>query len=944
MIASDDPRDSLPTVPTDVVTAAQLPPDADLNSLPLPGPPQLPTVPPITRPLFLLIDDEKSYLDAVEAFHGATELHKHAQLDTWHYQHDTEPALSSHIAERLKAPPGIDALVVDLNLRGSGGDSGGLDLIQRLRKVCPELTYIPAVIMTAAADPDRQALAFDQQVEDYVIKVEGGRADSNAIVGGLLSHRLIIDLPHWRQQAEERFWLDLNKEVSEHLSAQLDVYEVCRLVGKKLETHFRACAVCIRERSDGLLYLLGGSDRLQIGARPVREKDLPYIEKLLNAPSAGLVTRFDRLADADVGSGVGKAALGLRALVAVLRMGRETLGYLVIYRNMEAPPFRRLDEGLAGLLAQQLSAALYGRRRVEALESRQKRLAEALDAFARAEGERDILRELSHALHDTLNTRPGSPIGKTTVRSLKPGTDELQRFADPLGMKAPLHASRVVTLRDAENWTVARAAAEGKPFRRGDLAADTPGHTATAPGIRSNLTVPIKSQDVLVGVANLESQLPFAYTDGDEAFSVSLCGSAADAMIRIRSQRFALGIATELNALVSSSGRRSSDNLLATAVQLLFDYTGYAELLYLVRSPDDQPWEVRRVFGRKGVALSDVRLDSWRQDTNKNWAKTFVAVVIAQDAGEVRYTNKADEIAIDDQPRSDGTRSRAEAVLLLRPAAREPASAALVLLFMHPEALSRAQLDMLDRFGRLLGGLLERQVRIGQLMDANAIAQQNARLGEGFHFQRHAMRNKLVAIRNLARDLGKPGKDPLEIQADILERVSAADRDVARGRNLVKVPEPRQVRLEDIWEKLRAEYASLASQANTTILSGDFTVPAVYTDPDVLEAILGLLVENAVLHAGGSSGRSVTVRARSRAIRGKVAIAIADDGKGLARTVREKLFEPGITTKSDSTGVGLFLSHGRARELGGELSLLDSDQRGTAFELLLPIRVSGDGR
>lgn len=943
MMDSNDPRDALPPVPTDAaVSNASAAASVSLASLPLATPPPLSAAASDVPPRFLLIDDEADFLASVAVFHRHTELQHHAQLDTWLYRDGTEADLVAHVRQRLREKPGVDALVVGLNLRGGGGSGGGLDLIRRLREQCPELLYVPAVIMTASLDPDRQAAAFDQQVEDYIIKVGGGRVEAAEVIGGLLSHRLITDLPHWRLRAEERFWLDLNEEVSNRLARGEEIYSVCQVVGEQLECHLKVSGVYLRERADGLLRLRGGSDLLGIGRHPLREAEMPFIADLLGPKRVKLVSRFDCLTDALTGPGIGRSAVGLRAMVALLRTGGEPLGYIAIYRRADAMPFRRLDEGFVGMLAQRLGAALSSRRQVEALESRQGRLARALEQFARAEDEKDVFRDLANALHEALNQPAGFPPGKTTIRRLRPGTDELPLIVGPLGMNATKHADETVTLRDSEQWTVARAAAGGRTIRRGDITEATFGFKATADGIRSHLTVPIESQGVLVGVANLESPLSQAFTQGDEDFAQSLCASAADAMIRIRSQRFALGIATELDAVVTRPNQQS-DALLAQAVRLLFEYTGYAELLYLVQAADEQLWEVQQVFGRRGERLSAARLEKWQLDLAENWGRSYTSMVIAAGPETAQYTTDASLLNEDRQARGAGQQTLAMAVLLLRPDVRQPATAALGLLFVHPSALSRAQLDMLDRFGRLLGALLERQLRLGQLLDENVIAQQNARMGQAFHFQRHAMRNKLVAIRNLALDLGKPDKDMQETRAKILERVSAADRDVARGRNLIKLPEARRVHLPDSWERLRVEFASLAEAGNCSILPGDFAVEDVWADPDVLESILELLIENTILHAGDGSGRTITVRASSRQQDGKVVITICDDGKGLARGVRGRLFEPGISTKPDSTGVGLYLSRARARELGGDLVHDVSARAGTTWMLHLPPVVRGNG-
>lgn len=78
---------------------------------------------------------------------------------------------------------------------------------------------------------------------------------------------------------------------------------------------------------------------------------------------------------------------------------------------------------------------------------------------------------------------------------------------------------------------------------------------------------------------------------------------------------------------------------------------------------------------------------------------------------------------------------------------------------------------------------------------------------------------------------------------------------------------------------------------------------------------------------------------------GAVALRVSDNGPGIAAEVRDRLFEPFITTKPGGTGLGLPVVH-RAIEAHRGVVFLDSDASGTRFTVLLPHRqpdsVSGD--
>jgi len=67
-------------------------------------------------------------------------------------------------------------------------------------------------------------------------------------------------------------------------------------------------------------------------------------------------------------------------------------------------------------------------------------------------------------------------------------------------------------------------------------------------------------------------------------------------------------------------------------------------------------------------------------------------------------------------------------------------------------------------------------------------------------------------------------------------------------------------------------------------------------------------------------------------------VRIADAGRGIPPRVRAALFRPGQSTKPGGTGLGLAISHLLARQIGAELTLRETGERGTTFEVVLPRR------
>ncbi len=68
-------------------------------------------------------------------------------------------------------------------------------------------------------------------------------------------------------------------------------------------------------------------------------------------------------------------------------------------------------------------------------------------------------------------------------------------------------------------------------------------------------------------------------------------------------------------------------------------------------------------------------------------------------------------------------------------------------------------------------------------------------------------------------------------------------------------------------------------------------------------------------------------------------LAVKDTGTGIPREMQAQIFEPFFTTKTPETGTGLGLSivYSIVRDCGGAISLVSAADRGTTFEVLLPV-------
>lgn len=102
------------------------------------------------------------------------------------------------------------------------------------------------------------------------------------------------------------------------------------------------------------------------------------------------------------------------------------------------------------------------------------------------------------------------------------------------------------------------------------------------------------------------------------------------------------------------------------------------------------------------------------------------------------------------------------------------------------------------------------------------------------------------------------------------------------------------------------------------------------------EALAGALI-NLVANALAAAGPSARVAIRVRTRPGTVDIAVSDNGPGVPVSLRERIFEPFYTSRSDGTGLGLAVVRSVAEAHGGSVRVDENVVPGACFVVSLPL-------
>lgn len=153
---------------------------------------------------------------------------------------------------------------------------------------------------------------------------------------------------------------------------------------------------------------------------------------------------------------------------------------------------------------------------------------------------------------------------------------------------------------------------------------------------------------------------------------------------------------------------------------------------------------------------------------------------------------------------------------------------------------------------------------------------------------------------------------------------------------------PRETDLALLVREIAAEHAAAAEASGHRFdVEPNGAVPPVRTDPDRVRQIVGNLISNAVKYtpAGGRVVVHSTVRGDGHGRRWAV-IEVRDSGPGIPVDKRETIFDEFSRLEPSSApgaGLGLAIARRLARLLGGNVTIENATEGGSAFLLWLPV-------
>jgi two-component system, NtrC family, nitrogen regulation sensor histidine kinase NtrY len=241
----------------------------------------------------------------------------------------------------------------------------------------------------------------------------------------------------------------------------------------------------------------------------------------------------------------------------------------------------------------------------------------------------------------------------------------------------------------------------------------------------------------------------------------------------------------------------------------------------------------------------------------------------------------------------------------------------------------------------------ENQTEIGKVLvfdDLTAVlgAQRAAAWTEVARRIAHEIKNPLTPIKLSAERLQKKFGEQIKDEAfndcirRIIDQVESLKNLVNEFNQFARLPKSNPVSAS--LNKIIGDALVLFQNVGGTLeFKADDSIPAFIFDPDQMQRIINNLVDNALSAIHGRTDGRIVIQTQYDNVLKIARIEVQDNGPGIPSNLRERIFEPYVTTKEHGTGLGLAIVKRMVEDHQGFIRAISDGRSETKFVIELPV-------
>jgi len=666
---------------------------------------------------------------------------------------------------------------------------------------------------------------------------------------------------------------------------------------------------------------------------------------------------------------VGAGERVLSELAVPVKIGRRIPGVLNV-ESKKLAAFNENDEKLLEILASHAATAIVNLKR--------RKILSALNEFGRSLNRAKNMNEIYKLTLDAMEKILGFEYASILMVKEKILCLVARRgYSKILSLKLPL---------DGEKGITVKAAKTGQTVLVPDTSKEE-AYVKGGEGIRSELAVPIKEGNKVLGVLNVESKKIVAFDEEDGELLETLASHAATAISNLKRQEKLKIISKKLtNLMISSTEIMHAEDMhqrlrvIAKAIQNF----GWRRVVISLRDENLEGTdlvtagltkeEVKLLLERK--ALGHV----WRERLgpkferfkigefyylpwNDPWIREYVhhvppgtgldeattyAGVPSQLSPEEMFDWHPQDMLYAPLRTPEG---RIVGILSMDDPldGRMPTRESLtpLELFLHQAAITienvqlieslREARKQLEVYAEQLEQKVEERTReLKKSQEQLLRAQRLAVIGELAGMVGHDLRNPLTSIAGAEYYLKK--RLSLEANHKIKEMLELIEKNIAYSNKIINdlLDYSKDIELEQkerTPKSITKEALSLVeTPKNVRIIDLTESKPEIKLDAEKIKRAFINIIKNAI----EAMPRGGTLSIKSRRLNGCLEFSFSDTGVGMSKRTLEKLWTPLFTTKAKGMGFGLSICKRFVEAHGGSISVKSTRGKGTTFTITLP--------